>query len=228
MEKYLILFALILIQGCSGGGGDAPPPDDALPPTDPGTVFPLFNAGQFVAGYTDTITLTGSNTEGDTFTGSFSVQTQPESTFLSMPAIPFLTELQLSNTKTGDFVATLGTSYYTTLATDRHYLGYSNLSVTISSAVREAIPQSAKIGDFGVIGTYTDNAGNVDAQSWSLDDAGGGFANRVELSTVTDPSGKLNSSSVTTSKIDANGNLLSYKYVIFIADTNVTTTLIGN
>ncbi len=222
IKKYLVLFALILIQGCSSGGDDTPPP------TDPSTVFPLFDAGQFVAGYTDTITLTGTNTVGDTFTGSFSVQTQPEDTFLGTPAIPLLTTLQLLNTTTGSGASNSGTSYYTTSATDRRYLGYSNLSVTFTSTVTEAIPQSAKIGDFGVIGTYTDNALNVDAQSWSMEDAGGGFANRVELSTVTDQFGKLNSSSVSTTKIDANGNVLSYKLVIFYADTNVTTTLIGN
>ncbi|MDB4575773.1 hypothetical protein N9112_02315 [bacterium] len=222
MKKYLVLFAFIIIQGCSSGGGDS------TSPTDPNTVFQLFPTGYFTAGYTSTINYTGTDTAGSTYTGTVSKQTQAESTFLGVPAIPILYQIQITNTATGAFASGTSTEYFSTLATDRHYLGYSSNTTTTVSATTSPIPQTAKIGDFGIIGTYTDNAGNVDIQSWRIDDGGNGTANGVLLSNETDQFGNPTSSSVETTNIDASGNRLSEKLVIYYADSGITVTLNSN
>lgn len=222
MNKYLVLFALILIQGCSSGGGDS------TSPADPNTVFQLFSFGNFTAGHTETINLTGTDDAGGVYTGVISSQTQAQSTFLSVPAIPILSQLQLTNTANGGFVSNIGTSYFSPSASDRHYLGFSDSITTTVSSITTAIPQTAKIGDFGVIGTYTNNAGEVDVQSWRLDDGGNGRGKVVQLSTERDQSGNLFLSTTSSTIIDTSGNTISRQLVIFNVDANVTVTLNGS
>jgi len=215
--------AALASVSCSSGGGDS------ATPTDPATVFQLFPSGYFTAGYTETTSYTGSDTLGGTYTAIFSIQTQPQSTFLGVPAIPILGQLQMTNTSTGAFASVISTSYYTPLATDRHYLGYSNSAGTTTvSSTTTAIPETAKIGNFGVIGTYTDNAGDVDVQSWRIDDGGNGNADVVQLSTETDQFGSPITSSTSISKTDVNGNTLSYKLIIFYFASGETLTLVSN
>jgi len=225
MKKYLILFALILIQGCGGGDNATYVPSDV--PTDPDILFQLFETGYFTEGYTVTTNYTGSDTSGGNYTGTYSKQTLAESTFLGQPAIPILSELQITNTTTGASASAVGTEYFTPLATDRHYLGYSGDTTTVS-ATTSAIPQTAKIGDFGDVGTYTDNAGYIDVQTWRLDDGGNGTADAVIQSHETDQFGNPTSSSIETVKIDENGNRLSSKIVIYYADIDITVTLNSN
>ena len=222
MKKYFILFALIIIQGCSSGGGDS------APPTAPDTVFQLFQPGAFTVGFTETMNYTGTDTAGGVWNGTISDQTQSESTFLDQPAIPILSQVKLTNTANGEVISNIGTAYYSTSASDRRYLGYSDSFTSTVSATTTAIPETAKIGDFGVIGTYTDNAGSVDVQSWRLDDGGSGRAKIVQLSTEKDQSGTLELSTTTTTLIDTSGNTISRTLVIFFADINVTLTLNGS
>ena len=209
--------ALINI-GCSSGG-------DAPSSTDPNTVFQMRTAGDFVPGYTETTNYTGSDTVGGTFTAVFSQQTLEESTFLGVPAIPVLGQLQLTSTSDGGFVSVIVTGYYSTSIDDLHYLGSTSSTTSTVSSNTEALPLTAKIGDFGVVGTYTDNAGNTSVQSWRVDDGSNGNADVVVLSTETDQFGNFVSSSVTTTKIDVNGNTLSSTIVLFFADSGITLTL---
>ena len=221
MKKYLILFALILIQGCSSGGDDSAP-------TAPDTVFQLFEAGSFTAGFTKTTNYTGTDTAGGVWSGTVSSQAQSQSTFLGQPAIPVLQQVQLTNSSNGAVLSNIGTSYWSTSASDRRYLGYSDASTTTVSAVTTAIPETAKIGDFGVVGTYTDNAGSVDVQSWRLDDGGNGLAKIVQLSTEKDQFGTLELSSTNTILIDTSGKSISSTLVLFFADIGETLTLNGS
>lgn len=220
MKKYLILFALIVIQGCSSG-------DDGPTPTDPATVFQLFEAGSFTAGFTETTNYTGTDTAGGVWSGTISNQTQAQSTFLGQPTIPILAQAQLTNSANGAILSNIGTGYWSTSASDRRYLGYSDSFTTTVSAITSAIPETAKIGDFGVVGTYTDNAGSVDVKSWRLDDGGNGLAKIVQLSTEKDQFGNLELSEISTTVIDTTGKTLSSISVLFFADTGVTLTLNG-
>lgn len=218
MKKYLILFALILIQGCSSGG-------DSTTPTSLTTDFHLFPIGTFSAGYTDTRNLTGTDTAGGIYTGSLSSQTQAQSTFLGQAAVPILIQLQLTNTANGAFTSSITTGYYSTSATDRHYLGLSDSTQTTVSAVTSAIPLTATIGTFGVIGTYTFNTGDVVEQSWRLDDGGNGLAKRVLLSTFKDQYNQVVFSSTVTSTIDTSGNFITTKLVYYYPSTGISVTL---
>jgi hypothetical protein len=216
----LTLIATLFLVGCGGG--------DGFVPTDPNTEFQLFRPGDFTEGSSSSVNLTGSDTAGGVFTGVFSTQTLAQTTFLGQPAIPSLGQVQLTNTVTGAFASNIGTSYISTPAADRRYLGYSDAGTTTVAATTSAIPETARIGDFGLVGTYTDNVGDVSIKSWRLDDGGGGYAILVTLSTTEDQFGALTISSIESTVIDSSGNPISYEIEIFYADLGITLTLNGS
>lgn len=215
----IVVFTLVACGGGGGGGGD-----DFIP-TDPNTVFRASPIGFFTEGRSKMMNCTGTDTAGGTFTAVFSDQTQAQTTFLGGPAIPILGQLQLTNTATGAFVSNTGTSYASTSAVDRRYLGYSDSTTTTVSATTSVLPETVKIGDFGNIGTYTDNVGDVDVQSWRVDDGGSGRAKLVNLSNETDQFGILQISSTETDLIDTGGNVISQVVEVFFATLGVTLTL---
>jgi hypothetical protein len=224
--KYLYVligsFLILTLSACGGGSGSG---DSDFKPTDPSTEFRSSPAGYFTPGGSSTQNCSGEDSDGDKYTAVFSAQTQAKTTFLGTPAIPIVSQLQLTNTSTGAFVSNIGTTYASTSEQDRRYLGYSAASTTTVSATTSTLPRTMKIGDFGITGTYTDNAGNVDVKSWRVDDGGSGKAKVVSLSTVKDQFGNLVTSSITTSTIDTNGNVTSQMIDIFYADFGVTLTL---
>ena len=182
--KYYIFIAIVTIfslSGCGGGGS-------STTPTDPNTVFSLFPSAYFTLGYSESYTLTGTDTGGGVFTGSYSIQTQSQSTFNGNPAIPFAVSLQLNNTASGAFVTAIGTGYYSTTISNLHNLGFTNTTfgTTTVSASTTALPTTATIGNFGSVGTYTDSAGDTDVDTWRLDDGGNGNAKLVFSTTTTD------------------------------------------
>jgi hypothetical protein len=222
LAKGLVLLGTLFLLGCGGGGGDGA---GAGVPTDPNTTFRSAPSGYFTDGFSQTHNYTGTDSEGGVYKATLSEQTQSQTTFLGVPAIPILGLLQLTNTANGGFVSTTVTIYYTTSASDRHYLGSSDSSTTTVSSTTSALPDSGKIGDFGVTGTYTDNAGNVTQQSWRIDDGFNGRAKLVYLSTTVDQFGALTVSTTTTQLIDTSGNVISEELVAFYADVGVTLTL---
>jgi hypothetical protein len=221
-NALLCSFCLITLSACGGGGSGG---DGISNPTDPNTVFRTAPAGSFTPGGSSTQNCTGEDSDGDNYKAVVSTQTQAETTFLGVPAIPIVALVQLTNTSTGAFASNLGTSYASTSELDRRYLGYSDASTTTVAATTSSFPQTVKIGDFGISGTYTDNAGNVEVKSWRVDDGGSGRAKIVSLSTNTDQFGNLATSSTTTGLIDPNGSVLSEVVEIFYADFGVTLTL---
>ena len=226
MKKYLILFALILIQGCGGGDGATYVPSDPPDvPTDPTTEFQLFATGTFTEGYRTTYDLTGTSTVGDEFTGTISSRTLATSTFLGQDAVPIISQLELTNTVSGAFTSNISTGYYSTSVTDRHFLGFTDSEQTTVSAETSAIPQTAKIDDFGDFGTYTLNTGDVVKQSWRLDDGRNGLAKFVILSTMKDQFNEVKLNTTSTSTIDTSGNSISTQVIYYYPDTGITVTL---
>lgn len=224
LGSIILYISIFILSSCGGGGGGS----SNSTPTDPSTVFSLFPSNYFNVGYSKTYNLSGTDTLGGTYTGTFAVQTQAQTTFLGTPAIPILAQLQLTNTANHASISNIGTLYWTTSASDRHQLGYSDSSSTTVSASTTAIPQTALINNFGNIGTYTANTGDVSVDSWRLDDGYNGRANLVELSTTRDQYSNLLTSSTTTTLIDTSGNPISITLALYIASENATINLTGN
>ncbi len=218
MKNYFFLLALIIIQGCSSGGGDS---------STPATSFSLFPPNYFTS-YNETIIFSGSDSTGDLYTLTLSEQTSAQTTFLTEAAIPILTDIQLTNTSSGGVINITQNSYFSTSATDRRFLGTDGGLTETVSAVTKVIPQTAVIGASGVIGTYTDNAGDVESSSWRLEDGLNGRAILIYQFTYTDQSGSPTGSETQTFLIDESGNRLSVTVVFFDTASGVTITLRGS
>jgi hypothetical protein len=225
MKNYTVLLVLIFLQACSGGGDSVAPTAPVTPvPATPDTVFHLFEADYFTAGFTKAVNYAGTDTAGETWSAVISEQTKPQSTFLGQAAIPIFLKVELTNITAGSGTISTGHNYWSASASDRRYLGYSGVSTT-ADATTMAIPETARIGNSGSIGTYTDNALAVDVQSWRLEDGGNDLANFVQTSTLKNQSGTLEISSTTTTLIDTSGKTISQTIVLFFSNTGNTLTL---
>ncbi len=226
--RYILIstFVIFTLSACGGGGGGG----SNTAPTNPTTVFSLFPSGYFSVGYSESYTLTGTDTAGGVFTGSYLIQTQTQSTFNGVPAIPFDVSLQLNNTASGAFVSAIGTGYYSTNATNPENLGFTNTTfgTTTVSATTTALPTTASIGSFGSIGTYTDSAGDADVDTWRLDDGGNGNAKLVIFTTTTDQFGTVTSTSEESYLINSSGNRISIEFRLFDTSSGITISLSGN
>jgi len=129
-----------------------------------------------------------------------------------------------------DGVVVTGTSigYHSTDSGSRMYLGFTDntTSTTYTAVSLNIIPQSAKIGDIGVVGTYS-GGGETDQISWQLTNANNGLANLVTNNTTT-ISGNLQWSEEHIFVIDQQGNRKSLTIKIYYASNGVTITLSGN
>jgi hypothetical protein len=221
----LILSIIMLFIGCGGGGGgggSSPTPEDAT--------FKLFPDGYFTAGYQESYTLTGSDTSGGKFKASNSSQTGSSIVVDGEQVVPIMSHYELTETVTNVSVSGLQTSYYTDDPNNRLYLGYDDESLGISSTAisTTAIPQTAKVGDFGKVGTYKNTDGETEVMTWQLTDANNGLANLIFSTTYQDQDGNLASSEEDTSVIDQNGNTRSFTVRVYTADDGVTMTLSSN
>jgi hypothetical protein len=230
-NKYKLIIislgiALLSACGSGGGGGDASS-TPAPVPTDTNIAFQSFPPSHFSAGYKETYQLTGNDTAGGTYTATISVTTLAQSTFNSQPAIPVQSLVNITNTSTGAFVTGTGTSYFSVDSASRMYLGFTDSDgITHTAVSLNVIPQSAKIGDFGTVGTYT-GASESTQIIWQLTNANNGLANQV-LSETTMISGNLEFSEETSYVIDQSGNRKSVTAKIYYADSGITITLSGN
>ena len=98
--------------------------------------------------------------------------------------------------------------------------------ITHTAVSLSVIPQSAKIGDFGTVGTYS-GAGETTQIAWQLKNANNGLANQV-ISETTTIFGNLEFSEETSYVIDESGNRKSVTAKIYYADSGITVTLSGN
>ena len=220
--KFLLLaVSLSFLTACGGGGSST---------TAPNIVFSLYPTNYLSAGYSESYSLTGTDTAGGTHQGNLSTQTQAQTVFNSQAAIPRSLLLSWTNTQTSAFISIPVTAYSSTSLSSFRDFGSFNPSsgVTTVTANTTIIPQTAQIGDFGNIGTYTDSAGASQTVTWQLTDAGSGNANLVTMSGVRDQFGTIIGNTETTTRIDANGNRLSISMRIYIVATGIALTLSGS
>ncbi len=161
-KLVIALIGIVLLSACgSGGGGGGGSSSSTSTPaptsTDTNLAFQLFPAGFFSNGYTETYQLSGSDTAGGTYTATLSATTQAQTTFNSQPAIPVQSVVKITNTQTGAFVTGTSIGYHSTDSGSWMYLGFTDntTSTTYTAVSLNVVPQSAKIGDIGVVGTYS-------------------------------------------------------------------------
>jgi len=219
-----ILGFVITIAGCGGGGGGG----SSATPED--KVFQLFPNGFFNAGYKETYSsLVGSDNVGGRLRGNWSIQTQNTVIIESEPVVPVSLLLEVTDTTTNEFFTSVQSDYYVYDDNNVYYLGIEDKTLGISyiASSIEAIPRTAKIGDFGTIGTYENNYDReIVAASWRLTSANNGLANLVLSITYRDQYGNISCSEEQSFVIDEYGDRKSLSVRLYYAD-GYTMTLSG-
>ncbi len=222
--RWPLLFVVVLSSlslGCGGSGSDSSVSEnDELS-------FGLFQPGVFSAGFSESYDITGSDAQGQTYSGRFSYQTQPETTFNGEVAIPVVQTLEFTNVQTGATSIGVGTEFYSVDANSVRLVGLTTDTVTITSATPVAVPLTAKVGQSGAVGTYLDNAGNTRVGSWRLERGEGSTARYVTLVSTTDQSGNVIETSEFASVVDTSGNRQSAEVRINNVSLGVSLVLSG-
>jgi len=229
-NKYKLLGTLtllaVLISGCGGGGGGTSPNTGGSGnPTDTNLSFKLFPDNYFL-NYNVSANLAGSDNKGNTYTGSSAENSLPETTFLSEYAIPIETIINFTASNVG-FAAVTQNQYFGTNASDRRFLGVDG-DITTVSANTFTIPTTAKIGDSGTAGTYTDNSGSISTLTWDIKDGFDGNAKLTLLTTTNDQLGNLDNTFSTTYLIKPDGTRLSVELKTFNVNVDLEVVLSGN
>jgi uncharacterized repeat protein (TIGR03803 family) len=201
-------------------------------PTATNIAFSLFPSGYFTNGNTQTFNLTGSDTVGDTFTGTLVTTTQAPSqhvglppTYTLEPVTPVQGVLNLINTKANATINSTGTDFYSTDVTNLMYFGWDDSTSHFNPMSMSVIPQTAMIGASGVIGAYSGNGsdvGQTETYTWQLTNAYNGLANLTIANSTYDGSTFV-ASEADTYLIDQQGNRQSVTIVITYPDGTVIT-----
>jgi hypothetical protein len=196
----------------------------------PGLSFRSFPSSYFTAGYKESYSLTGSDTAGGTYVGKWLKQTKSQTIFDGMPAIPQDNLVELTNTQTNAFASVFGVSYFSTDLNDRRSLGSESLSDGVISYATstQTLPLIANIGDFGLVGNYSNSDGTTTSVTWRLENAGNG---RAFLFIVENQYYQFGGHELTEEHrflIAPDGTRLSVTIKVILTADNETMTLFGN
>jgi len=210
-----------------GGGGDGSPvlnTGGTGTPTDSNLNFQIFPANYFVD-YNVSVNLSGSDNQGNTYTGDSSDKTLPAVMFLGENSIPIqsIINFTISNGGSGSAIEN---QHFGTVVNDRRYLGV-DIDVVTVSATTTTIPPAAKIGDSGTVGTYIDNKAFVSIITWRLEDGLNGNAKLIIFNTTNNASDILDNTFTTTYIINPDGTRVSVEYKTFNDNVNLEVILSG-
>lgn len=218
LKKTLVMLLFTTAMfGCGGGGGGSTP---APTPTPAGTVFDLGKFTSLATGTSYSITYTGTDTAGGSYTGSQQSTVAGTTTFEGRSVIQRNMVMNITKTGVGVVLSTTAQSYYNADRT-LYKTVYSN-GVFATPTTTFALPTTAQIGNFaGQALSYSN--GNSLTQAWQVTDAGNSVANIIVTSTTN-----LGLSEVDTIAVTTTGTFLSLKNVIYnFPSAGVTTTLNG-
>jgi len=232
MKKALIVIGLLSLTACGGGGsgssnsGGGSNNNSSTPVVVTPKTFSLQKINSTTLGTVYTAQLSGSDSDGNKYTGTVSMANRAEQVLNGVMVTP--RDLLLSITPVGGStpsITSLGTSYVETATGNLIGLFVqSTTNVTCVSLSPYHMPASVKVGDFETSATLSCNDGTTQEGVWRAEDAGSGNV-RVTLSATTKKSSVVINTSDTSYTIDSAGTILSVKQVIALSASGFTLTL---
>ena len=233
MKKALAAVIVSLLLGCGGGGGgggSAP----SVGPVVSTSSFPVVNvqANHINSGYTHTGTITGTVTASGitlpvTGTVTLTVTPAPASTFEGRPALvdseTVSGSITATNPSTGasttiPFPTTTATQTFSDQATFAP-LGSSSAGSYSVMQGTATIPSTAKVGDTGVIGTFTNYTDSSKATT----------VGTIRISYVVEADTSSTAIfNIITQEFDATNTLVATEQVRWRVDTSGTATFVSN
>jgi hypothetical protein len=224
IKNYILIAVtnIFLLSGCGSSPNTS---------TLPSTSFELFPSDFFTPGYSEFYDIKGTDTNTSQYTGDYSTGTLPETTFDGNPAIPYRFSLEYTQAISGALSFVDGVDYFSTNIADLKTLGFTKVSfdaaITTVSANPAKLPIRSTINKSGLIGTYTDNAGNTYTQRWRLDGHVIKQAKLVFTTETSDQFGNKTSDNEVTYIIDTEGNRLSVAFRLTNLISGITINLSG-
>ena len=220
INRLILTLALVgtalISVGCSSGGGDSAPP-----PTDPDTVFSLSGLQTDVVGTIYTTQLTGSDSNGTSYTGNLSVANRVDIMLNGVLVTP--QEVIISLSDGGNSITVTATSY-----TDTNNFLISVVVQTTGQVCTpvspDTMPSSVKIGDFGILSTMVCDDNTTQERSWRVVDGGNVTANIVASSITKDQFNNITAVVDVTYTINVSGDLLAFKTLSTSPASNFTLT----
>lgn len=206
IKQLCLAFGVLAVSACGGGGGGG-----GATPTSQDAVFDLTGMQSTEQGTIYSTALTGSDSEGNTYTGTLSLANRAKVMLGGILVTP--TDALISLTS--------NTGYSVTVTSTSNVDASGNLiSTVVQTSGQECVPVSpdrmpttAKIGDFGILSTMVCNDATTTERNWRAEDAGNGNLNIVSSSVVKDQFNAAVSNTDITVTINTAGTVLAFKAV---------------
>ena len=223
LRNSLIFTLFILLTACGGGGGGgvASGGVDNTTPTDPDKSFSLSTLQSTTQGTVYTSQLTGSDSDGTSYTGSLSMANRAQTMLNGVLVTP--KDLLISFTGGGVSITITGTSSIDTSG-NLISLVIQTTGVTCTPVSPDRMPASVKIGDFGFLSTLTCSDNTTEERNWRVEDAGNGNIRVISNGTIKDQFNTIISVTDVTYIINGDGNVVSFKTVSTLSASGFTLT----
>lgn len=228
-HSSLLFIVVLILSACGGGGGGSGNGDPDPNPGNTEESFRLFPQGYFVAGYREEFDIEGENIFGE-YEGTILTVTESEAIFNGSQAVPVRTFTDWHNKlDVEDAVALEGVDYFSTAEDDRRRLGnfFTTFLITAVANSNEVLPVTAKFGDEGTAGIFSDSVGETIEITWKLEDAGNNKAKLTWQSTSKFPDNSIHIISTTSYIIGKDGKRESLTINFDDRFLNVVTTWTG-
>ena len=217
MLKSIFIVTFVLLMSACGGGGSSP----ASTPTDPNQIFSLAKLQSTTLGTVYSTQITGSDSNGTSYTGSISMANRTQEMLGGVLVTP--RDLLISLSGGGTSTVVTGTSYVDT-SNNLIAVIIQTTGLVCTPVSPDNIPTTVKIGDFGILSTMTCDDNTTQARNWRAEDAGNGNIKIISNATVKDQSNVVISIADVTFTLDSSGNIIAFKTVVTINASNFTLT----
>jgi len=213
----LLVAGVFGLAGC-GGGGDSSTSNTI--PTPAGKTFSTGKYASLTSGDSYTVTITGTDTSGGTYSGSSQTSVVGTTTFDGRSVTQRNGVITLTKTGVGVLLNSTTQSYYNADRTLYKIVFSNGVVATATNAF--PLPTTIQIGSFGGQSLSYSN-GNTLSQTWQIIDTGNNTATAKITST-----GNYGISEVDSITVDTAGTILGMTQVIYnFPSPGVTTTLHG-
>ena len=206
----IVVFTLAACGGGGGGGGGGGSDDSPFVPTDPNQIFSLSKFLTTSIGTVYSTQLTGSDSNGNTYSGSLAKANRAQEMYGGVLTTP------------GDIIISLTGGGSSITVTSTGYIDSSGNTIAVvvqttglicTPVFPDSLPSSFKIGDFGILADLNCDDNTTQSQNWRVEDAGNGNVNLITSATLRDQFNNITVTVDITYTINGSGDIVFIKIV---------------
>ena len=209
LSLAIVVFTLAACGG-GGGGGDDDGVDNSTP-TDPNKIFSLEQMQSTTIGTIYSTSLAGSDSDGTSYTGSFSVANRAEEMYGGILARP--SDVLISLKGGGSTITVTGTSYIDSSSSNLLAVIVQSIGLTCIPVSPDVIPTLVKIGDFGILSDLICDDNTIQSRNWRIEDGRNGNINAISAVSVRDNFNNHVSTTEVAYKINGNNVVVGFETV---------------